>query len=66
MTARGMTYEQIAKSKFVAVSTVRAAFTKARERKGASTTAQCIVLAIAHEELGLTHDGVCFVPEEPQ
>lgn len=65
MAARGNTHKKIAEECFVSPKTVTSAFTNARSRLEASTTAQVIVLAIAREELGITHDGVCFVPSIP-
>jgi DNA-binding NarL/FixJ family response regulator len=62
-SARGMTYEEIAKTSFVTKNTVRSTFTSARKRLGAETNTQCVVMAIAREELGLSHDGICFVPD---
>jgi len=65
MSARGLTYQQIAEECFVAIGTVRGTFEKARLRIGASTNVQAVVLAISREELGLTHDGQVFVPSAP-
>lgn len=61
-SAQGMTSEQIAKSCFVSHNTVRSTFSAARARIGATTTVQCVIMAIAREELGLDHDGNCYVP----
>lgn len=65
MSAQGKTYAEIAEICFVSIETVRGTLTKARERMGANTTAQAAVIAIAREELGLTHDGLVFVPVVP-
>lgn len=60
-----MTYEQIAETCFVSTDTVRSTLVNARQRLGANTTAQAAVIAIAREELGLTHEGLVYVPIEP-
>ena len=62
MTAQGLMHEKIAEICVVSPETVRNSLARARERMKASTTAQCVVLAIAREELGLTHEGYCYVP----
>lgn len=61
-SARGMTYEEIAKDSYVALTTVTAAISKARQRLEVRTTLQCFAVAIAREELGIDHDGCCFIP----
>lgn len=61
-SAQGMTYEEIAETSFVTKNTVRSTFTAARKRLYAKTNTQCVVIAIAREELGLSYDGICFVP----
>lgn len=61
--AQGETYAQIAEKCFVSIGTVKSTFAQARSRLQAFTTAQCIVYAISREELGLTHDGLCFIPD---
>lgn len=62
-SAQGMTSEQIAKSCYVTANTVRSTFTEARKRLGATTTVQCVIMAIAREELGLDHEGYCYIPD---
>jgi DNA-binding NarL/FixJ family response regulator len=66
MTASGMTNEEIAKVCCVAKSTVVDAFSEARKRLGTRTTAQTVLLAISREELGLDHNGRCFIPSETE
>lgn len=63
MTAGGMTNDEIAKVCCVAKSTVVDAFAEARKRLETRTTPQTVLLAISREELGLDHDGNCFIPD---
>jgi len=63
-SARGMTQEEIAKECYVVKSTVKSTIGEARERLEVKTTLQCLCVAIAREELGLDHDGVCFIPNK--
>lgn len=60
--AQGKQYEQIAQDKKISPHTVRNNIIAARKKLGATTTAQAVILAISREELGLSHDGICFVP----
>jgi DNA-binding CsgD family transcriptional regulator len=62
-SAQGMTSGKIAGVFCVSDNTVRSTFAAAKERLGAKTTVQAVVLAIAREELGLQHDGFCYMPE---
>jgi DNA-binding CsgD family transcriptional regulator len=62
-SARGMTYDQIAKDCVVSVKTITAALAEARKRLGTRTTLQCFAVAISREELGIDHEGYTFVPE---
>lgn len=62
-SAQGLTSGKIAEVFCVSDSTVRSTFAKAKERLGATTTVQAVVLAIAREELGLDHEGFCYMPE---
>ena len=61
MTAQGKSADQIARECFVSVNTVRSTVVDARARLKANNTAHCIIIAIAREELGLDHDGNCFI-----
>jgi DNA-binding NarL/FixJ family response regulator len=62
LSAVGMTYNQIAEKCVVEPSTVKNTFAEARKRLETSTTTQCLLLAIAREEIGITHDGIAFLP----
>jgi hypothetical protein len=67
MVGRGMTYQQIADECVLDRGTVHNTITSARQRLGGVSTIQALLIAIAREELGLTHDGICFLPiERPQ
>lgn len=61
LTARGFQYAQIAHACGVSIKTIENQLSMARKRIGATTTAQCVVIAIAREELGIDHDGNCYV-----
>lgn len=62
-SAQGMTSGKIAGVFSVSDSTVRSTLASAKKSLGASTTAQAVVLAIAREELGLDHEGFCYITE---
>lgn len=62
-SAKGMSYKEIAKDCFVSINTVESTFLNARKRLEVKTNLQCFSVAISREELGLDHDGVCFVPD---
>ena len=64
MSARGLRPGEIAQECVLSKDTVNSTITKARQRIGAKTVAQAVILAIAREELGLTHTGECFVAEK--
>lgn len=62
LSARGMTYNQIAEKCCVTIDTVKATISKARNRLEAQTSLQCFSIAVAREELGIDHEGVAFIP----
>lgn len=64
MSARGKRTKEIAKELFISEATVRTTLASAKERLGAHTSMHTIVLAISREELGIDHNGVCFVAKE--
>jgi DNA-binding NarL/FixJ family response regulator len=63
MVGKGKLNQEIASIFNLSSRTVENTISQARTRLKARTTAQCILIAIAREELGLTHEGDCFVPD---
>ena len=61
LIANGMRPVEIAELCVLSRGTVNATIDKARQRIGARNNSQAVVLAIAREELGLAHDGQCFI-----
>jgi len=64
MVACGMNYKDIAEKEVISEHTVATTIRNAKEAYNAANTAQCVVLAIAREELVLNHDGSCRVSDE--
>lgn len=59
---RGMRIPAIAGEYELTVQAVETTLKRARERYAVGTTVEALVIAIAREEIGLTHDGVCYTP----
>ncbi len=64
LSAQGNTAKQIAYKFTLSIATVNATMRAAKARMGTNTISQTIILAVAREELGVTHDGYCYVPKE--
>ncbi len=64
LCAQGKLNQEIAYINKLSIRTVENAMALARKRLNAQTTAQAILIAIAREELGLDHDGLCFLPND--
>jgi DNA-binding CsgD family transcriptional regulator len=62
LAGNGFTRNKIAQAFCVSPMTVKHTFARARARTGAASTAHCVVLAIAREQLILDHEGVVHVP----
>lgn len=65
LAGNGFTRNKIAQAFCVSPLTVKNTFARARERMGATSTAHCVVLAIARELLILDHEGVVHAPRAP-
>lgn len=61
MTAQGKMQDQIAYECGIKIKSVENTIAKAKERLGAKTVSQAVIIAISREELGIDHDGHCFV-----
>ena len=61
--AQGKLYKQIALEYNISDRTIRNTIVNIKKKYNAQNTAQCVVIAISREELGVDQGGECFIPE---